>query len=276
MKKTFLARRNALLSPSGLTAGTVVLLVVLACGAVRFVAPNVFLTVFAPVLRTGNALALRTESFVSGFQNAQMLAAANERLTSENAALSLQNRMLTEQVSDFSALAGPGDLPSAGVVAGVLARPPESPYDTLIISRGTNGGVTLGMEAFGAGGTPLGIVTETSASFARVTLFSTSGRHSSGWVGKNRVPVTLVGQGAGAFTATIPKAANTSVGDGVFLPGPGALLIGTVTALESDPSSPAVTLLIHPALNPFSIPWVTLADTGAAFVQTLTASSTKP
>ena len=39
---------------------------------------------------------------------------------------------------------------ASGILAGVVARPPESPYDTLVLAAGKNAGVTLGMEVFGA------------------------------------------------------------------------------------------------------------------------------
>lgn len=252
------------------------LLIVLLVAGMRFVAPDLFLTVFAPVLRTGTALQGKIEGFASGFGDARTLASMNERLASENAVLSVQNRMLSEHIADLSTLLGSETTPHASIVAGVLSRPPESPYDTLVVNGGTKNGVTLGMEAFGAGGTPLGVVTAVTTSFARITLFSAPGQQVSGWVGKNRAPLTLKGLGAGAFTATVSRAANAVVGDGVYLPGPGALLVGTVTALETDPASPGVTLVIHPVLNPFSIPWVTLTDTGAAFRTLQTASSTTP
>lgn len=275
MKKTFLAKRNALLSASGLTVGTVMFLFVLVVAGVRFLAPDLFLNLFAPLMRTGNTLGANVGQIVSGFSDAQTLAAANELLSSENAALALQNRILAEQVADLSMLRGTEAGP-LGVVAGVLSRPPESPYDTLIVSQGAKSGITLGMEAFGAGGAPLGIATAVSNSFTRITLFSAPGQETFGWVGKNRTPLTLLGRGAGAFSATVSKAAGVIVGDGVYVPGPGALLVGTVIALEHDPASPAVTLSIRPALNPFSIPWVTLADTGVEFRSGLTASSTQP
>ena len=59
----------------------------------------------------------------------------------------------------------------SGIIAGIVARPPASPYDTLVLSAGSEEGVTLGMEAFGAGGVPLGVVSSVLANFSRVTLF---------------------------------------------------------------------------------------------------------
>jgi len=159
-----------------------------------------------------------------------------------------------------------------GVVAGVVARPPESPYDSLVLAAGSNAGVALGMEAFGLGGVPIGVVSSILADFSRVTLFSAPGMNTAGWVGRAHLPLTIVGVGAGAMNAAAARPAGIAIGDTVFAPGPGMLPIGTVVRIDSDPSSPSVTLRIQPALNLFSVSWVTVRNTGAALLMSTTSS----
>ncbi|MEK7077197.1 MAG: hypothetical protein AAB967_03125, partial [Patescibacteria group bacterium] len=77
-------------------------------------------------------------------------------------------------------------------------------------------------------------------------------------------PLAINGAGGGAINASVPRSAGISVGDPVFAPGSGMLPIGTVVRVESDPSSPSVTLRIMPALNLFSIAWVVIRDTGVS------------
>lgn len=234
----------------------------------RFAAPNLFLAVASPFFGASSGISNTTHGFFASFGNARAVAEKNTTLMQENAALSLENRTLEERLADISPLAAAA---SGGITAGVLARPPVAPYDTFILGAGAQAGVARGMEAFGTGGIPLGFVTASSASFSRVTLFSAPGTESTAWVGALRVPVTLVGAGAGAFTASVPRAATVAVGDGVFVPGPGALPVGTVSKVGGDASSPVATIYIRPAVNPFSITWVLLRDTGQSF---MTASST--
>jgi len=205
---------------------------------------------------------------ISSFSDASALTAQNERLMQENAALVAENQALLQKA------VATRDLP-LGILAGVVARPPESPYDTLVLAAGTSAGVEPGQKAFGAGGVPLGIVSAVSDDFSRVTLFSAPDVVTSGWVGSASLPLSIKGAGAGVMGATASRSAAIAVGDTVFAPGPGQLPIGTVARIDSDPSSPVVTLRIKPALNLFSIAWVTLRDTGAGFSVSV-ATSTLP
>jgi cell shape-determining protein MreC len=212
---------------------------------------------------------------LQSFGNAATLDSRNEQLMNENAALASENQTLFQKLANISALSGSqtvGKNVPTGILAGVVARPPESPYDTLVLAAGENEGVALGQEAFGAGGVPIGVVSSVLADFSRVTLFSAPGTNTVGWVGRTNLPLTIFGAGAGAMNATSARSAGIAVGDTVFVPGPGMLPIGTVTRIDSDPSSPSVTLRIQPALNLFSITWVLLRDTGAALL--ISATST--
>lgn len=264
MKKIFLAKRNALLSSTDISWGVWALVCVVFLLLLRLLAPNFFWYMFTPVFRSADALATNTHSFFSSFNNSAQLTLQNEKLQDENAALALENQALLQKMASFDALLGPsagGKYASSGLIASVVARPPESPYDTLVLARGARDGVAIGQGAFGAGGVPLGIVSAVSTDFSRVTLFSSSGIRTNGWVGRANIPITLAGSGAGVMSASLARSAAVTAGDTVF--GPGQLPIGKVTRVDSDPSTSSVTLRITPALNMFSVTWVLLRDTGS-------------
>ena len=272
MKRTFLAKRNALLSSAGLSWGAYALIFAVLVLLVRLLAPNLFWQAFTPAFNAADALAAKSHFFFSSFDDAATLSLRNEQLIHENAALANENQTLLEKARGIAALGA-----AAGIRAGVVARPPESPYDTLVLAGGSADGIRKGMEAFGAGGVPLGIVSSVSASFSRVTLFSAPGVVTDGWVGHQGLPLTIAGAGAGAMNASLARSAPVSAGDTVFAPGPGMLPLGTVVRIDSDPSAPGVTLHIQSSLNLFSVTWVLLRDTGAAFVGALReATSTLP
>lgn len=241
---------------------------------VRIVAPGLFSRMAAPAFGIADALTTRIHAFTQGFADAAALSAENERLVAENATLAAENRTLSQKATDLAALVGSA-LPaaSAGITAGVVAHPPESPYDTFLVAAGSDAGVRAGYEAFGGGGVPLGIVSSISPGFSRVTLFSAPSENVAGWVGTSSQPVILTGTGAGTFSASVARSAGIKEGDVVSIPGPGRLPIGVVARIDSDPSSPSVSLRIQPAIDPFSVSWVTLRDTGATFV---TATSSAP
>lgn len=277
MKKTFLARRNALLSSASFSWGFAALASVLFILLVRFLAPNTFWYAFSPVLRGADALAAEGHAIFSGFGDATKLTLKNDQLARENAALSNESQALLQKTADLEALLGSSANRSAqGIIAGVVARPPASPYDTLELSEGRNAGITLGQEAFGIGGVPLGVVTSVLNDFSRVSLFSSPRMTVHGWVGRGNIPLSIHGAGAGTLEASAARSAGIAVGDVVSAPGPGALPIATVVRVDSDPSSPSVTLQIQSAINPFSVTWVELRNTGAAFTASLSWATSTP
>ncbi len=247
---------------------------------VRLLAPNVFWRMMTPVFGAAGSVAAGSRAFLSSFGNTADLALQNEKLQNENAALASENQTLLQKVADLGALLGAPaaeKTTAAHILAGVVARPPESPYDTLVLAEGANAGITVGMEAFGDGGVPVGVVSFVTSDFSRVTLFSSPGMTFTGWVGQARTPLVITGSGAGAMSASIARSANIAVGESVFGPGPGMLAIGSVARIDSDPSSPSVTLRITPAFNLFSASWVVVRDSGQALVGELSqATSTVP
>jgi cell shape-determining protein MreC len=235
-----------------------IVLLVLVAIVLRLAAPGVLSRATSPLWSAGVSLT----QFITAkatTESKESLRADRDRLVSENAALSAQNAALAAQVSDLTKLLGSRTEPEKAIVASVLARPPVAPYDVLIIDQGTAAGVAVGAIAMGPGGTPIGTIGEADARQSRVALYSTNGLASDGWVGPNRIPLTLTGAGAGAFRAEVPKQAGVAVGDAVYLAASGAVPIGTVIKIEEDPSSPTVDLEVRPYTNPFSLTWVTVA-----------------
>jgi len=244
---------------------------------VRLVTPDFFWHMTAPLFRVGDAVAGANHTFLSSFGHAAGVAAENDALRKENESLVAMNALLAQKVEQLSPdnaeglrVKGQGDLR-----ADVVARPPESPYDVLTLARGSRDGVAVGMEAFAPSGAPLGVVAQVSDDFSRVVLFSSPNRRTAGWVGRESVPVTIIGAGGGALHISLSRAANIVVGDVVYVPGPGMLPLGVVGRVDDDPSSPAVTLRVRPLSNPFSVGSVALRATGIrGSADFLVASST--
>lgn len=279
MKKTFLAKRNALLSSASISWGTGALAFAVLVLLVRLIAPNFFLQAFAPAFSVSNVIALKSNAFFNSFSDVAALAARNERLTQENSALASENQALLQKEASVNALIGtPASQKTAnpGILAGVVAHPPVSPYDTIVLSVGSSSGVMLGQEVFGEGGVPLGAVTSVTAEYSRATLFSSFGTVTHGWVKSADMPLNIFGAGGGAMSASLSRSAGVTVGDTVFAPGPGMLPIGTVVRIDSDPSAPGITLRIMPTMNPSSLTWVLVRDTGASFRSAFSLATSTP
>jgi cell shape-determining protein MreC len=221
------------------------------------------------MLRAGDALAQLTHRALSNFGTVSAVELQNENLTQQNALLAAENQALQDKVQSITGLAADGK----SVIAGVITRPPVSPYDTLVIAAGSAEGISVGMEAFGGGSIPLGTVSSVLEHFSRITLFSAPGTSVLGWVSSKRTPVILKGEGGGALSASVPRSAGIISGDSVSVSGPGSIPIGTVVQVDIDPSAPSASLRIAPKVNLFAINWVSLRDTGKSLQSALSSTT---
>ncbi|MDB5195354.1 MAG: Rod shape-determining protein MreC [Parcubacteria group bacterium] len=253
-------RRTALIPAGGVfLIGTLIVLAVLMF-LLQIFAPGLLARAAAPVWQLGNGIASGFAAGTSVFGNAPELTRERDTLAAQNLALAEDNRTLTAKNADLEALIGAAPPPEHRILAGVLARPPVSPYDTLVVDAGSGKGVVVGALAYGPGGVPLGTVASASDVSAHIALFSTGGRVTEGWVGDTRIPITLTGRGGGAFDATLPRNSGIAVNAVVYVPGPGALPVGTVVRIDSSPSSPRDTIYIAPYVNLYALTWVMVAS----------------
>ncbi len=245
--KTSFSRRPKF--KGGLAVGAIGFFVLLLL-ILRFVFPGALAALGDPLWRMGSA-ATATLAFPEG---AAAVMQERDTLRIENEVLLRENEMLAARLADVA----PFD--ASGVLAGVLARPPLAPYDVLVVGAGTKEGVTEGSLVYAPGEIPIGTVGNISQSRSRVALYSASGRTTEGWVGEERIPITLEGQGGGLWSATVASDAGVVEGAVVYLPGPGAVPVGTVARVKTSASAPHATLSIRPSVNPFMLTWVRIAD----------------
>lgn len=239
-------------------AATVLIAVLL---ILRIVFPGAVTALATPFWKLGSALTSVVGSGTSVFGDKAKLMQENEALKREQAALIAQLATVTARARDVERLVGVRTEPAHGILAGVIARPPLSPYDVLIVDAGSDAGVTNGALVLGPAGTPLGTVIRASKDSSRIALFSESGRETAGWIGEAKLPIGLVGTGSGTFLAVVARDAGVVVGDAVYLPGPGAQSVGTVVEVTNDPSLPRSSIRIRPTINPFSVTWVEIRAT---------------
>ncbi|KND52049.1 MAG: hypothetical protein ABA06_02175 [Parcubacteria bacterium C7867-001] len=251
MKKlSFQRARGGLISRStliGIGAGVVVLIFVI----LRAAAPDAFFFLASPFLNFGSFATNELHIGLSSLESSRSLIEERDRLRTEVDALTNENRRLSSELAVRTVLLG-NRAAGVGVIAGVVARPPITPYDILLLAKGNADGVAQGAFVTASGGIPVGIIESASAHSSRVSLFSLSGHASVAWIGTGKVPVTLIGEGAGTFAAELPKDAKIVVGDTVFI-APGGVPFGTVLRIDTNPSSPSEQVRIQPFVNPFTL-----------------------
>ena len=257
MRKEYSRRRSTFLR--GLRPlAAVVVGVALVIFILRLAAPGALIALAAPLWRVGSSVSGATGGLFAVFHDRATLEHERTAALAQVESLSEQNAALAAKTADLSRLLGSRTESTDTILAGVLARPPTSVYDTLVVDQGSDAGVLAGAVVYGPGGVPAGTVASVTRASARVTLYSAPARQTDAWVGAARIPLTLIGQGAGTFYAEAPREASTTVGDAVYVSGPGAVPIGIVARVDSDPSSPKSVIRVKPAIDPFSITWVTI------------------
>ncbi len=150
-----------------------------------------------------------------------------ETLKRENQTLRQQ---LTAVASTTTSLATSSLLWSDSYQAvSVIGRPPQSPYDTIIINQGGDHGIQKGQPVWWPAGVYLGRVMDVSPRSSVVELVSSDGVTHAGKIAET--PVEVTGYGGDGLYGEIPSGISAAVGDVVFsdvyeLP------IGVVVAVE--------------------------------------------
>ena len=139
--------------------------------------------------------------------------------------LANENASLRESVS---AVATP-----RGVTARVIARPPRTNYDTLLIDAGEMGGIHENDVAVYQG-VVLGRISALDSNSATVSLFSSSGVSHDVILGDPRAVAVAYGLGGGAFEVSVPQGVKVAVGDSVRFPATESLIVGVVQSISAQ------------------------------------------
>lgn len=139
----------------------------------------------------------------------------------------------------------------------ILARPPQTLYDVLIIDIGKKKGLKGGEKVFFRN-ILLGEIIEVFEKTASVRLLSSGGFETKAYIDRINLPVIIIGKGSGNFESKLPKDANVEIGDFLIIPGERGKLLGQVEEIESNPSSSFIKIFFRLPLNLQEIRWVSV------------------
>lgn len=138
---------------------------------------------------------------------------------------------------------------SQGIVGRVVARPPRTLYDTLLLDRGRASGVgendTVIYE-----GVALGKIISVGETSSTVELFSSPGVLHDAILGEPKAVAVAHGLGGGAFEVSVPRGVGVFSGDPVRAPGSESLVLGIVVAVTVEKTD--VSEMVHFA-SPISL-----------------------
>jgi len=188
----------------------------------------------------------KTHVFFNFFSSKSTLIAENDSLRSEIE--TLRGKLMNFEVLNVEhakLLENYGrTLTEKNILAAVLVRPPQTPYDTLILDVGSRLGISAGDIVYSAGGIALGTINDVTAGTAKVVLFSNTNVETSAIIERNDLAVTLHGVGGGGFELQAPQETDILKGDTLIMPTLKSTIVGVVVDVESSVKSAFKRILI--------------------------------
>lgn len=193
-------------------------------------------TIFRPVLSSGTKIGGKFKNLSSYFASKNSLYQENldlkSQIDTDRADRANYDSVVAENISLKETIGRKSE--QANMILGaILAKPNQSPYDTLVIDVGTSHGVKAGDKVFAHGSVPIGRIAEAYSSSSKVVLFSNSGEVTQVVVGE--VFLEIIGRGGGNFEMAIPRDFVLLKGDQAVLSGITPQVVAVVETILSDP-----------------------------------------
>ena len=135
------------------------------------------------------------------------------------------------------------------ILASILSRPPQSLYDTFVIDRGANDGVTINDVVIADGVFVVGIIEGVDPKTSLVKLFSSPGVSYDAYIPDIGTNIRITGIGNGSFIADVPRDFPIEVGMRVLKSGTESQSFGIVASVDADPRDPTKRVLIDGPIN---------------------------
>lgn len=123
------------------------------------------------------------------------------------------------------------------VMANVLSKPPQSPFDTLVVGSGKNSGIEIGNKVYVSDSIIIGQISDASDETAVVKLFSTGGEKNEVVLSRTGQSFVIVGNGGQNFSLEIPKDTDIVWGDSLVLLGSSDFVVATVYYVDTSSQS---------------------------------------
>ena len=218
-----------------------------------------FSQVAVPVLSAGESLKENTGNGLDAlflFKSALLRENKNlkEKLAGAEIASLERDRLIAENLELRMILGRAGE--EKILLANILARPNQSPYDILILDVGKNNGVSEGAPVLAYGNMVIGRVADVSDKSSRAVLFSSPKEENDGIIIGKNIPLKLTGTGGGNFTTKVPRGILVEKGDQVISIGLPSHILGVVEDVSVDPRDPYQSILLRSPVNIYELRFV--------------------
>lgn len=211
--------------------------------------------IFRPALFLGQKVGGVSENLRAYFSSKAGLYAENEKLKQDLAMLNAQmadHQVLALENENLKNVLARAPKNKNLLLAAILAKPPRSAYDTIVLDAGAREGIKAGAKVYAYGEVPIGRIDSVSEDISKVVLYSTAGERTQVVLpvaGKSDVFWELAGRGGGNFEMILPRDFVLSPGDTAVAPGIAPFAIAAVKTLLSDPRDPFKKALLASPVN---------------------------
>lgn len=229
----------------------VFLLLVIFSGDAREIVAKSVSMVFYPFAKTEQIISKRWHNFAGILKSKKKMNLEIDRLAEENEALdvvALSANRLKEENIELKALFG-REMEKNVVLASVIMRPPQSPYDMLVLDAGAKEGVRLGMKAVAHGEILIGYVAEVSEVSSKVKLLSFPEEEIGVILENAGISVIAVGTGGGNMEIQIPGQIEVAIGESIITTGIFPYTAGIAEKIEADTNNPFKKIIFRLPIN---------------------------
>jgi cell shape-determining protein MreC len=203
-------------------------------------------TALAPFFKTGNYFYKNLFHIPKIFsdknellqENAQLLSSLEDMRVNEinYQSLKIENEQLRKEL---------GLRPSKdSIPASIIARPPQTPLDSLVVDRGADDLVRVGDLVLVGGKVLIGRVAKVFSDTSTIALDSSSSSVSQGFLERTGEPLTIKGFGGGGMQVKVPIDFDILVGDKVILANSINYVVAVVGVVEANDSSGFKNILL--------------------------------
>lgn len=188
-----------------------------------------------------------------------------QNLYKENLALKEQIETLNLKINDYNSIQNQNeelksilgrDKEEGKVLARIISKPPQSPYDTFLIDVGTKQGFILNDLVYSSGNVIIGKISEINPNFSQVTLFSDSNQKIQVTIARTGSSFEISGKGGANFQIDVPKETDIVWGDVFEYQNKNSSVVGSVYYIDSNSQSSFKTIYAKSPGNIFSSKWV--------------------
>lgn len=213
---------------------------------------GIFGTLAKPIWRVGNVLSDSVHSIGLFSKPKQTLISENQTLQEKILELNAQVagfQILEKENQDLKQILERKPQGTRMVLAGVLAIPTRTPYDTVIIDAGSEEGIAKDQIVFAYSTIAIGTISEVYTHTSKVTLFSSPGVIFDGLLINDNTHIETKGNGGGNLEATLPREVSVEIGEVMVTPGTTGHTVATVGKIVSDPRDPFQKVILVSPIN---------------------------